>query len=88
MAVMVGNDSHMDTLLVDGKRRIRIPAEIKSIKPGDKLTWRFDETEQAVVLRREVQGIDWDYILAAAPGVDSHDFPPARSRETYRSKLP
>jgi hypothetical protein len=77
----------MDTLLVDEKRRIRIPAQIKSIKPGDELTWNFNEKEQTVTLRRRVQGIDWDYILAAAPGISDDDLPPSRSSEVYGSKL-
>ena len=77
----------MATLMVDEKRRIRIPAEIDSIQPGDELVWSFDENERAVILRRNVKGIDWDYILAAAPGVADDDFPPARSSEVYQAKV-
>ena len=77
----------MDTLSVDEKRRIRIPVEIKSIRPGDELTWSFDEKEQTVTLRRSVKGIDWDYIMAAAPGIADEDAPPSRSEEVYKSKL-
>lgn len=88
MSPNVGNDSHMATLLVDEKRRIRIPAEIDSIRPGDELIWSFDEKESAVILRRSVKGIDWEYILAAAPGVADDDFPPPRSSEVYQKKVP
>lgn len=77
----------MATLLVDEKRRIRIPAEIDLINPGDELSWTFDEKEQAMILRRSVKGVDWDYIMAVGPGLADGDFAPARSSEVYQSKV-
>jgi hypothetical protein len=41
-----------------------------------------------VILRRSVKGIDWENILAAAPGVADDDFPPSRSSEVYQKKTP
>jgi hypothetical protein len=78
----------MATLVVDEKRRIRLPAEIESIRAGDELIWSFDEKESAVILRRSVKGIDWENILAAAPGVADDDSPSPRSSEVYQKEAP
>ena len=70
---------------LDAKRRLTVPRTLAPASPGDYFDARFDEEEDAIVLRRLPAREDWLAALKACP-VSMDDVPPRR-REPRRRKL-
>jgi bifunctional DNA-binding transcriptional regulator/antitoxin component of YhaV-PrlF toxin-antitoxin module len=60
------------------KRRLTVPVALARAAPGDVFDARYDEDEDAIVLRRARHGRSWLEVLKACP-VPMDDLPP-RSR--------
>jgi bifunctional DNA-binding transcriptional regulator/antitoxin component of YhaV-PrlF toxin-antitoxin module len=58
----------MKTVVIDEQRRIRIPARIKELSPGDTVILDFDAEEGVVTLRKVDAKRDWFEILRQCPG--------------------
>lgn len=72
-------------LTLDGKRRLTLPKNLVSARPGDAFEVHFDAEEDAVIFRRISRKKNWLAIMKECP-VAMNDLPP-RSREYFKSKL-
>ena len=58
----------MKTIVIDPQRRVRIPASIKELNPGDTVILDFDTQEGVATLRKVNAKSDWFEILRQCPG--------------------
>jgi len=66
-------------LTLDAKRRLTLPANLVSARPGDNFEAVFDPEEDAVIFRRLSKNTNWLAVLKRCPV--KMDDPPPRSRE-------
>ena len=69
---------------LDAKRRLIVPSALATTMPGDAFDARFDEAEDAIVLRRVKRGRSWLDVLKACP-VPMEELP-SRSREYFKKR--
>jgi bifunctional DNA-binding transcriptional regulator/antitoxin component of YhaV-PrlF toxin-antitoxin module len=72
-------------ITLDSKRRLTLPKSLAPAQPGDAFEAIFDPEEDTVIFRRISRNKDWLAILKKCP-MPMDDLP-ARSRETFKSKL-
>jgi hypothetical protein len=73
-------------LILDAKRRLTLPANLVSARPGDHCHAEFDPAEDAVVFRRIAKNADWVNVLKACP-MKMDDLPRRRREFLKRLKL-
>ena len=69
-------------VVLDEKRRLRVPNNFTPTQPGDHFEALFDAEEDSIIFRRIKSGADWLEVLKDCP-VSMDDVPP-RSRELPR----
>ncbi len=72
-------------VVLDAKRRLKVPAALAAALPGDYFDVRFDSEEDALVFHRLTRKESWFEVMKQCPV--SPDDLPARRRSPRRRKL-